>query len=546
MKAVTLFIQITIVIFVITITRAAHAQGVAVNTDGSAADGSAMLDVKSDSKGILIPRLTASQRDQISSPATGLMVYQTDATEGFYFYDGTNWLCLNVGDKPTPDTLSDADGDTKIQVEESADEDIIRFDLGGTEKIVFTDKAIEFKNNNSSVIIGEGAANSITGSEGNNVFIGYQSGNKTAYSSTTLNASNNTAIGFQSLFSNTTGNANTAYGSLALYSNTTGKQNTAFGYNAGYSVLSGTGNVFLGYQAGYSETGSNKLYISNSNTSNPLIYGDFDANIVGLNGSVGIGTSSPAASATLELNSSTKGFLPPRMTNVQRDAISSPATGLLVYQTDGTTGLYYYDGFNWSAVDQIADGSETKVTAGTNITVTGSGTTASPYIVNATGATPLAIGDSYQGGIIFWLDATGQHGLIAATADQSTGIQWYNGTYRNTGTTGDGLYAGAMNTAMIVATQLADNQTGNFAAKVCADYSVTVSGVKYGDWYLPSKYELNLLYQQKDVVGGFASSANYWSSTELNSTNAWSQYFGGGSGHLLKDGTYRVRAIRAF
>ena len=69
-----------------------------------------------------------------------------------------------------------------------------------------------------------------------------------------------------------------------------------------------------------------------------------------------------------------------------------------------------------------ADGSETKVTAGTNVTVTGAGTTASPYVVNATGATALTIGQSYQGGIIFWLDATGQHGLIAATADQSTGV----------------------------------------------------------------------------------------------------------------------------
>ncbi|MDA3816437.1 MAG: hypothetical protein PF486_03605, partial [Prolixibacteraceae bacterium] len=66
-------------------------------------------------------------------------------------------------------------------------------------------------------------------------------------------------------------------------------------------------------------------------------------------------------------------------------------------------------------IPAAADGSETKVTAGTNVTVTGSGTTASPYVVNATGGATLAIGDSYQGGIIFWLDATGQHGLIAAT-----------------------------------------------------------------------------------------------------------------------------------
>lgn len=139
-----------------------------------------------------------------------------------------------------------------------------------------------------------------------------------------------------------------------------------------------------------------------------------------------------------------------------------------------------------------------------------------------------------------------QHGLIAATADQNTGIQWYNGTYRYTGTAGDGLYAGAMNTAMIVATQMADNQSGSFAAKVCADYSVTVGGVTYGDWYLPSKYELNLLYLQKIAVGGFAS-AYYWSSTESSNLFAWLQGFGFGTqGNSSKGDSYRVRAVRAF
>ena len=205
---------------------------------------------------------------------------------------------------------------------------------------------------------------------------------------------------------------------------------------------------------------------------------------------------------------------------------------------------------NKPTIPAEADGSETKVTEGTNVTVTGSGTTASPYVVNATGGASLAIGDSYQGGIIFWLDATGQHGLIAATADQSTGIQWYNGTFRHTGTTGDGLYAGAMNTAMIIATQMADNQTGNFAAKVCANYSVTESGVTYGDWYLPSKYELNLLHAQKAAVGGFAS-AYYWSSNEINSLNgdgnAWGQSFDTGSQNYgSKSNTLYVRAVRAF
>ena len=201
---------------------------------------------------------------------------------------------------------------------------------------------------------------------------------------------------------------------------------------------------------------------------------------------------------------------------------------------------------NKPTIPAAADGSETKVTAGTNVTVTGAGTTASPYVVNATGATALTTGQSYQGGVIFWLDATGQHGLIAATADQSRNKQWHNNTYRYTGTTGDGLYAGAMNTTMIVATQMADNQAGNFAAKVCADYSVTVDGVTYGDWYLPSKYELDLLYLQKTAVNGF-SSGYYWSSTEGDSNYAWCKYFVivyHSSG--CKGDAYYVRAVRDF
>jgi hypothetical protein len=156
------------------------------------------------------------------------------------------------------------------------------------------------------------------------------------------------------------------------------------------------------------------------------------------------------------------------------------------------------------------------------------------------------IGESYGGGIVFYVYDGGQHGLIAATADQSTGIQWYNGTYRYTGTTGDGLYAGAMNTAMIVATQIADNQTGNFAAKVCAEYSVTDGGITYGDWYLPSKYELNLLYLQRNVVGGFII-GYYWSSTENDNFNAWNQGFpNSAQDAYLKLNNYHVRPVRAF
>jgi len=167
------------------------------------------------------------------------------------------------------------------------------------------------------------------------------------------------------------------------------------------------------------------------------------------------------------------------------------------------------------------DGSETIVTGGINVTVSGTGTTANPYVINsASGGSVAAIGDSYGGGIIFWLDASGKHGLIAASSDQSTGIQWYNGSYTNTGAILDAVYAGKANTDRIIANQ----GTGSYAAQLCADYSVTVNNEYYDDWYLPSRYELNLLYLQKDAVGGF-DVASYWSSTEADSNDAHLQGF---------------------
>jgi hypothetical protein len=77
-----------------------YAQGVAVNTDGSTADPSAVLDVKSTAKGILVPRMAFSDRSLITSPATGLLIYQTDNTPGFYYNAGTpvtpNWTFLGA------------------------------------------------------------------------------------------------------------------------------------------------------------------------------------------------------------------------------------------------------------------------------------------------------------------------------------------------------------------------------------------------------------------------------------------------------------------
>jgi hypothetical protein len=91
---------------------------------------------------------------------------------------------------------------------------------------------------------------------------------------------------------NTSGN-NTFMGYESGYSNTSGSNNTLYGYQSGRGST-GSRNVLLGYQAGYNETGDDRLYIDNSSTSSPLIWGDFSSNILTVNGSLGVGTTSPS------------------------------------------------------------------------------------------------------------------------------------------------------------------------------------------------------------------------------------------------------------
>ena len=172
----------------------------------------------------------------------------------------------------------------------------------------------------------------------------------------------------------------------------------------------------------------------------------------------------------------------------------------------------------------------------------------------------IAIGDIYQGGIIFYIleeDDYGYkvgevHGLIAAKEDQTTtaGAEWGTagsaewGCYETEISEAKGIVigTGAQNTLDI----LAGCSEEGIAAKLCADYKVTINGATYDDWFLPSKDELNLLYIQRDVVGGF-SDFSYYSSTQDNHISAWYHNFIDGiQGKVLKRIKRRVRAVRAF
>lgn len=147
------------------------------------------------------------------------------------------------------------------------------------------------------------------------------------------------------------------------------------------------------------------------------------------------------------------------------------------------------------------------------------------------------IGERFGGGVIFYIDATGEHGLIAATADQKKS-KWYNGSYVETTATGVAVGTGQANTTAIVAAQ----GPGDYAANVCDQLELN----GFSDWFLPSKAELSLLRTQKTKVGGFANPF-YWSSTEESSHYAWAQNFNNGrQDYGNKNSTPSIRAIRAF
>jgi cyanate permease len=88
------FIKISSLLLATFFTSKSFSQTVSINHSNEAADTTAILDVSSTTKGLLIPRMTAQQKNTIANPATGLLVYQTDGDVGFYYFNGTSWFLL--------------------------------------------------------------------------------------------------------------------------------------------------------------------------------------------------------------------------------------------------------------------------------------------------------------------------------------------------------------------------------------------------------------------------------------------------------------------
>jgi hypothetical protein len=180
---------------------------------------------------------------------------------------------------------------------------------------------------------------------------------------------------------------------------------------------------------------------------------------------------------------------------------------------------------------------------------------------NTTDNTTHTIGEPYGGGIIFYVYDGGKHGLIAATSDQSSDAKWDLSKGNETRARANGIGAGIRNTtSIIISSEISERRSSkdndwsfdseDFAAVICNEYSKseTVNSLEttYGDWYLPSKYELNLLYLKRSTVGNFAAD-KYWSSTESDEDKAWTINFSTSSNSPDdKTNKNRVRAIRNF
>jgi cytoskeletal protein CcmA (bactofilin family) len=225
---------------------------VSINQEGNDPHESAMLDVSSSEKGLLIPRMTSEERDAIINPANGLMVFN-NTTNSFWFY-------------------SEATGSWE--------------EMGGAIVSVLND-LLDAKTDANSIYVGYTSGQS---NDGNN--FNTSIGSKSMRENTA--GSHNIALGYRSLTNNTTGNDNVALGENSLAGTITGNKNTVIGKNAGAAIgEDASGNIFLGFEAGKTENGNNKLYIENSDSPTPLIGGDFDTDEVKINGTLAITGGNP-------------------------------------------------------------------------------------------------------------------------------------------------------------------------------------------------------------------------------------------------------------
>ena len=312
MKKIT---SITLILF----TALSYAQ-VGINTNTP--DASSALEIESTTGGILIPRLSEAQRDAITSPATGLMIYQTNQILGFYFYDGIIWTKIAGPTGPAgPQGIAGADGAQGLQG--------LQGDIGPAGPTGST---------------GSVGPQGIAGADGAQGLQGLQGDTGPTGSTGSVGpqgiAGADGAQGLQGLQGMAGGGG--ADGSNGIDGFSAYEIWIADGNN-------GTESDFLASLVGpegplVSGTNGQTLY----NNGNEWVS---TSNLFNDGSSVSIGNNNIDPSAVLQIESTTQGVLFPKMSSEQRDLIATPQIGLLIFQIDNSPGFYFYDGTAWVALD---------------------------------------------------------------------------------------------------------------------------------------------------------------------------------------------------
>jgi len=244
--------------------NATIAQNVGIGT--ATPNASAQLDISSTSKGMLVPRMTMAQRNAVVTPANGLLIYQTDNTPGFYFYNGSSWVSIAGSATLTGwSTTGNAGTTPATNFMGTTDDQPLSFKLNNI-------NAGKWDHQKGNYFIGLNAGSAINAGVlnigiGSNSLLNNNSGSgNTVVGHRAMNSNTsgayNVGMGRDVLFANTGGNFNSATGDRVLYSNTMGSLNSAIGYNALYLNTVGGSNTAIG---------ANALYTSNSGGGNTAV-----------------------------------------------------------------------------------------------------------------------------------------------------------------------------------------------------------------------------------------------------------------------------------
>ena len=355
----------------------------------------------------------------------------------------------------------------------------------------------------------------------------------------------NTMVGAHSGFYMNASNLNSGFGYNALHDLRSGGDNTGIGWGSGDNFRRGSKNVFVGARSGSQDTSiTNAIvigHLAQASSDNEIVLGNTDHSKLRTNaeinapGMVAVDSTSGGSSAIVALHSNTKGFLPPRMTYQERDAIQNPATGLVLYCLNCSSNgqLQVYNGFAWTDL-----------------------------LGNAAAAIPnVSLGDTAFGGVVAYIFQTGdvgyvaneQHGIVVAVQDLSSKMKW--GTGFNASQQLNNLSAaigmGKVNRDTIA--HVASSGATFWAALA----AMTYNGYGYTDWFLPTRGDLLAIRSQLSNSGitNFQTNNSGYLTTHYWSSSIMTNYVGALAQSMAPAGTlcgcafhgsYYVRPVRYF